>query len=48
MWLTVWQESSQAIRFWRKHGFQLVGRSIFHVGDDPKEDWVMAQVLPEG
>ena len=48
VWLTVWQESSQAIRFWRKHGFQIVGRSIFHVGDDPKEDWVMAQVLPEG
>ena len=48
VWLTVWQESPQAIRFWRKHGFQIVGRSIFHVGDDPKEDWVMAQVLPEG
>jgi ribosomal protein S18 acetylase RimI-like enzyme len=48
VWLTVWQEAPQAIRFWRKHGFQIVGRSLFHVGDDPKEDWVMTQVLPTG
>ena len=47
-WLTVWQEAPQAIRFWRKHGFQSVGRSIFYIGDDPKEDWVMTQALPEG
>ncbi|MDR7067298.1 ribosomal protein S18 acetylase RimI-like enzyme [Pseudoxanthomonas japonensis] len=46
VWLNVWQESEQAIRFYRKHGFQIVGRSIFHVGDDPKEDWVMTQALP--
>ncbi len=45
-WLTVWQEAPQAIRFWRKHGFQSVGRSIFYVGDDPNEDWVMTQALP--
>ncbi len=45
-WLTVWQEAAQAVRFWRKHGFEIVGRSVFHVGDDPKEDWVMTQVLP--
>ncbi|TQM10268.1 ribosomal protein S18 acetylase RimI-like enzyme [Pseudoxanthomonas sp. 3HH-4] len=48
VWLTVWQEAPQAIRFWRKHGFEIVGRSLFHVGDDPKEDWVMTQVLPAG
>jgi ribosomal protein S18 acetylase RimI-like enzyme len=48
VWLNVWQESAQAIRFYRKHGFQIVGRSIFYVGDDPKEDWVMTQTLPGG
>jgi len=48
VWLSVWQESAQAIRFYRKHGFQIVGRSVFYVGDDPKEDWVMTQVLPVG
>ena len=46
VWLNVWQESAQAIRFYRKHGFQIVGRSVFTVGDDPKQDWVMTQALP--
>lgn len=46
VWLTVWQEAEQAIRFWRKHGFQIVGRSVYRVGDDPKDDWVMTQALP--
>lgn len=46
VWLNVWQESAQAIRFYQKHGFQIVGRSVFTVGDDPKQDWVMTQALP--
>lgn len=46
VWLNVWQEAGQAIRFYQKHGFQIVGQSVFNVGDDPKDDWVMAQVLP--
>ncbi|WP_334177939.1 GNAT family N-acetyltransferase [Pseudoxanthomonas sp.] len=46
VWLSVWQESQQAIRFYRKHGFQIVGRSVFHVGDVTTEDWVMTQALP--
>jgi len=48
VWLSVWQEAPQAIRFYEKHGFEIVGRSIFMVGDDPKEDWVMTQALPQG
>jgi ribosomal protein S18 acetylase RimI-like enzyme len=44
----VWQEAAQAIRFYQKHGFEIVGRSVFMVGDDPKEDWVMKQTLPQG
>jgi diamine N-acetyltransferase len=46
VWLNVWQESAQAIRFYQKHGFETVGRSVFTVGDDAKDDWVMTQVLP--
>ncbi|NDK38517.1 GNAT family N-acetyltransferase [Pseudoxanthomonas gei] len=46
VWLNVWQESAQAIRFYQKHGFQIVGSSVFNVGDDPKQDWVMTQALP--
>ena len=46
VWLSVWQEAAQAIRFYRKHGFEIVGRSVFIVGDDRKDDWVMSQPLP--
>lgn len=48
VWLTVWQHSEQAIRFYRKHGFQVVGRTTFPVSDDVQDDWVMAQPLPVG
>ena len=48
VWLSVWQEAAQAIRFYRKHGFEIVGRTVFMVGDDPKDDWVMTQELPQG
>jgi len=48
VWLSVWQEAAQAIRFYQKHGFEIVGRTVFMVGDDPKDDWVMAQALPQG
>ncbi|HEY0660103.1 MAG TPA: GNAT family N-acetyltransferase [Lysobacter sp.] len=41
LWLNVWQEAPQAIRFYGKHGFEVVGRSVFVVGVDPKDDWVM-------
>ena len=48
VWLGVWQEAAQAIRFYQKHGFEIVGRRVFAVGDDPKDDWVMTQALPQG
>lgn len=48
VWLNVWQEAAQAIRFYQKHGFLIVGSSLFKVGDDVKDDWVMTQALPIG
>ncbi len=42
LWLSVWKQSPQAIRFYEKEGFRIVGSTIFTVGDDPKEDWLMA------
>ena len=48
VWLSVWEEAAQAICFYKKHGFEIIGRTVFMVGDDPKEDWVMAQTLPQG
>ena len=41
LWLSVWQQSPQAIRFYQKAGFFIAGQLIFMVGDDPKDDWLM-------
>ena len=41
LWLSVWQESPQAIRFYEKEGFRIAGELVFMVGDDPKDDWLM-------
>jgi GNAT superfamily N-acetyltransferase len=42
LWLSAWQEAPQAIRFYEKSGFRIAGELIFMVGDDPKNDWLMA------
>lgn len=41
LWLLVWQEQPQAIRFYEKQGFEKVGTAIFMVGEDRKHDFVM-------
>jgi len=45
LWLSVWQESQQAIRFYQKQGFVITGDTIFMVGNDPMKDWLMTKVL---
>lgn len=41
LWLLVWQEAPQAIRFYEKQGFAKAGTAVFLVGEDRKADWVM-------
>ena len=41
LWLSVWQESPQAITFYKREGFRIAGEVVFMVGDDPKDDWLM-------
>jgi len=41
LWLLVWQEAPQAIRFYEKQGFAKAGTAVFMVGEDRKADWVM-------
>jgi ribosomal protein S18 acetylase RimI-like enzyme len=48
LWLSVWKEQPQAIRFYEKSGFEPVGELVFVVGDDPKDDWLMLKVLGDG
>lgn len=45
LWLNVWQEAPQAIRFYQKQGFAAVGTTVFWVDDDPKDDWVMQRSM---
>ncbi len=41
LWLGVWERNARAQAFYRKHGFQRVGRQVFVVGSDPQTDDVM-------
>ena len=45
LWLLVWQEAPQAIRFYEKQGFRKVGTAVFMVGEDPKADFVLRGVV---
>ena len=45
LWLSVWQEQPQALRFYEKEGFRVAGALVFEVGDDPKDDWLMVAAL---
>ena len=45
LWLSVWQEQPQAIRFYEKEGFRIAGTLVFHVGADAKDDWLMVREL---
>jgi len=45
LWLYVWQQAPQAIRFYEKCGFRVVGTSVFMVGAHATDDWTMARPL---
>jgi GNAT superfamily N-acetyltransferase len=45
MWLGVWERNARAQAFYRKHGFERVGRKVFVVGSDPQTDDVMLCAL---
>ena len=48
LWLSVWKQSPRAIAFYEKNGFRSVGITVFAVGDDPKEDWLMVREFETG
>lgn len=41
LWLNAWEEATRALRFYARHGFEIVGRTFFAIGDDAKGNWVM-------
>ena len=45
VWLGVWEENPKAIRFYEKHEFVEVGKTLFHMGTDVQHDRVMARSI---
>lgn len=45
MWLGTNQLNARAIRFYRKHGFEIVGNRTFVVGGVAEADYVMARTV---
>lgn len=45
VWLGVNKNNSRAQRFYRKHGFEVVGSRTFRLGDQDEDDFVMVRPL---
>ena len=45
VWLSVWEQNSRAIAFYRQWGFVEVGRQVFQLGEDPQRDLLMARAI---
>ena len=46
VWLGVWQRNERAIRFYKKHGFEIVGTVEFDLASSIQQDHVMEFMLP--
>lgn len=47
IWLGVWENNHRAQSFYRKWGFETVGKHIFQLGDDAQTDFVMQRPIEE-
>jgi diamine N-acetyltransferase len=45
VWLQAWQQAAQALAFYRKCGFRVIGTATFHFGDRRDDDFVLARAL---
>ena len=45
IWLGVWQENKNAVRFYEKLGFQKFGTHPYFIGKDKQTDWLMKKRL---
>ena len=41
LWLGVWQENKEAIRFYENYGFYKFGTHPYYIGSDRQTDWLM-------
>lgn len=42
IWLGVWQKNFRAVNFYQREGFRIAGVTVFKLGDDVQDDFVMA------
>jgi ribosomal protein S18 acetylase RimI-like enzyme len=45
LWLGVWQQNEDAIAFYKKMGFAIVGTDTFLLGKDLQLDWIMGKPI---
>ena len=45
IWLGVWQENKNAVRFYETHGFKIFNSHPYFVGNDKQTDWLMKKRL---
>ena len=48
LWLGVWEENREAIRFYKRHGFVTFGKHPYYIGSDRQMDWMMRLDLNAG
>jgi len=41
LWLGVWEHNKEAIRFYKKHGFEKFGTHPYYLGTDKQTDWLL-------
>jgi ribosomal protein S18 acetylase RimI-like enzyme len=46
IWLGVWEKNTEAISFYKKHGFKEIGQHVFMLGNDAQNDLLMQLDLP--
>lgn len=45
IWLGVWQENKNAVRFYESHGFKIFDSHPYYIGNDKQTDWLMKKKL---
>jgi ribosomal protein S18 acetylase RimI-like enzyme len=45
LWLGVWEKNPNAIAFYQRVGFSIVGKKAFQLGTDVQNDFVMARAI---
>ncbi len=45
MWLGVWEKNFKAQEFYKKFGFEAVGKHVFRLGNDDQTDFIMTRAI---